>query len=125
MGKPLMDVVLPRLARPLYRQLEDFHSGKVSERQFVRRFERVLRRQHRWLAGRGVEAARAALAIHAGVLILSLPGLRAEAAEANMPLEVLEYKALCEAASDLTVSYGLPWRKTLNLLSRLVARHTR
>ena len=31
MSKQLMEVVLPRLARPLYRHLEGFQTGKLNE----------------------------------------------------------------------------------------------
>jgi hypothetical protein len=81
MSKQLMDVVLPRLARPLYQQLERYRTGQLNDKQFTAKFEALLRRQHAWLAKRGISAARAALAIHAAVLVLSLPGLRAEAEE--------------------------------------------
>ena len=123
MDKQLMEVVLPRLARPLYHQLERFQSGKLSERQFTDRFEAILRRQHQWLAWRGVAAARAAIAIHAAVLVLSLPGLRAEAAEAQEPLERVEYRALCEAARDVAKNYGLPVGRAVRALTSLVAHY--
>src|SRR6186713_3239016 len=70
MERRLIDLVLPRLARPLYHHLERYQSGELDETQFTRRFESLLRRQHKWLAKRGVSAARAAVAIHAAVLIL-------------------------------------------------------
>jgi len=123
MDKQLMEVVLPRLARPLYQQLEHFQSGKLSEKQFTARFEAILRRQHEWLARRGVEAARAAVAIHAAVLVLSLPGLRAEAVEANEPLEVVEFRALREAARDVAKNYGLSEGRAIRALTSLVAHY--
>src|SRR5438270_8655184 len=107
MSKQLMDVVLPRLARPLYKHLERFQTGKLNEEQFTERFESLLRRQHQWLSQQGISAARAAIAIHAAVLILSLPGLRAEASDAKLPLEVIEHRAVREAALDVATSYGL------------------
>ena len=55
MARPLMDIVLPRLARPLHRQLERYQSGEMTEAQFTRKFEQVLQRQHSWLAKRGVK----------------------------------------------------------------------
>ena len=60
--------------------------------QFTRRFEKELQKQHHWLAKHGIEVAKAAVAIHAAVIVLSLPGLRAEAKESNLPLEVLEFR---------------------------------
>ena len=123
MGKPLMKVVLPRLARPLYRQLELLQNGKLDEEAFTAKIEAMLQRQHAWLSRRGIAAARAAVAIHAAVLVLSQPGLRAEAAEAGLPLEVLENRALREAAADIASSYGMPQASAADALARLVAKH--
>jgi hypothetical protein len=118
-----MDVVLPRLARPLHRHLERFQSGAMSEAQFTRKFEQVLRRQHSWLARHGVQEARAAVAIHAAVIILSQPGLRAEAADSNLPFEVIENRAIGEASQDVASSYGVDRLRAAELIARLVIRH--
>jgi hypothetical protein len=123
MSKQLMEVVLPRLARPLYRQLKRYRSGKLNDAQFTRGFETLLRKQHAWLAERGVPETRAALAIHGAVLILSGPGLRAEAAEANLPLEVVEFRAICEAAADVAANYRFDEAKAIRIISALVARY--
>ena len=123
MSKQLMEVVLPRLARPLYRQLQRYRAGKLDDAQFTRGFEALLRRQHAWLAHHGVPETRAALAIHGAVLILSSPGLRAEAAEAKLPLEVIEFRAVEEAAADVSANYGMSERKAFRILSSLVARY--
>ncbi len=123
MGKPIMDLVLPRLARPLYRQLELYQTGKVDEAEFTASFEALLRRQHAWLARRGVAAGTAAMAIHAAVLVLSLPGLRVEAVEANLPLEVVEYRAVREAAEDVAENYGVDPRRAVRAIAALVARY--
>ncbi len=123
MSKPLMKVVLPRLARPLYRHLERLQNGELDEAGFTAKVEEMLQRQHAWLSKRGIAAARAAVAIHAAVLVLSLPGLRAEAAEAGLPLEVLENRALREAAADISQSYGMPLERAADALARLVAKH--
>lgn len=123
MNKPLMEVVLPRLARPLYRQLERFQSGKLDESQFTQNFEAILRRHHVWLARRGVSAAKAAIAIHAAVIVLSLPGMRAEAQEAGTPLELVEFRALKEAALDVASCYGLDWHKVAHRIAVRVARY--
>ena len=123
MAKQLMDLVLPRLARPLYRHLEKYQTGLLDEAGFTERFEAVLQKQHAWLSRRGINAARGAIAIHAAVLVLSQPGLRAEAAEAGVPMEVLECKAVREAAQDVADSYGLPLNKASHAIARLVARY--
>jgi hypothetical protein len=123
MAKQLMEVVLPRLARPLYQHLEEFQLGRLSEVQFTRRFEKELQKQHHWLAKHGIEVAKAAVAIHAAVIVLSLPGLRAEAQESAVPLEVLEAKAISEAALDVAQSYGMERARAANAIARLVARY--
>jgi hypothetical protein len=123
MSKQLMEIVLPRLARPLYRHLEKYRTGELSDRQFTRKFEALLRKQHAWLAERGVSAARAALALHAGVLVLSMPGLRAEAAEANIPLEIIEYRAIREAAADVSKNYDLEEGKLVDVIAGIVSRY--
>ena len=123
MSKPLMKVVLPRLARPLYRHLERLQNGELDEATFTAKIEAMLQRQHKWLSQHGIAAARAAVAIHAAVLVLSLPGLRAEAVEAGVPLEVFENRALREAAADISQSYGMAQNRAAEALARLVAKH--
>jgi hypothetical protein len=123
MAKQLMEIVLPRLARPLYQHLEEFQLGRLNEAQFTRKFERELQKQHHWLARRGIAVVKAAIAIHAAVIVLSLPGLRAEAMEDSVPLEVLEFKAISEAAIDVAESYGMAQAAAANAISRLVARY--
>jgi hypothetical protein len=123
MNKQLMDIVLPRLARPLHHQLERYRAGELSEKQFTRKFEALLRRQHAWLAQRGVSAARAALVIHAGVLVLSLPGLRAEAEEQGVPLEVVETRAVREAAADIARNYDKDQSRAAEAIAAIIARY--
>ena len=123
MSKQLMEVVLPRLAKPLYHHLERYRSGELNDRQFTRKFEALLQRQHAWLAERGVSGMRAAVAIHAGVLVLSLPGLRAEATERNLPLEVVELQAVREAAADVARNYGLDQRRVADAIAGLISRY--
>ena len=123
MSKPLIEVMLPRLAGPLFRDLEKFQSGELNEQQFTSRFEGELNRQHAWLSKKGISAGRAAVAIHAAVLVLSLPGLRAEAVEAKVPLEVLEMRAIREAAQDVSATYGLPVMKSTDAISVLFAKY--
>jgi hypothetical protein len=123
MSKQLIEIVLPRLARPLYQHLEQFQLGRLDELQFTKKFEKELQKQHHWLAQRGIEVAKAAVAIHAAVIVLSLPGLRSEATEANVPLEVLEFRAIREAAQDVAHNYGMNQIRAINAISRLVARY--
>jgi hypothetical protein len=123
MSKQLMEVVLPRLAKPLYHHLERYRSGELNDQQFTRRFEALLQRQHAWLAKRGVSGVRAAVAIHAGVLVLSLPGLRAEASERGLPLEQVELQAVREAAADVARNYNLDERKLADAIGGLIARY--
>ncbi len=123
MDKPLMDIVLPRLARPLYRHLERYQSGQMSDEQFTAKFEDLLRRQHAWLEERGIAPVKAAIALHAAVLVLSLPGLRSEAAEAQLPLEVVEQRAVREAAADVAGNYRIPEVRAASAISSLVAEY--
>ena len=83
------------------------------------------RRQHAWLITRGVPDVRAALAIHSAVLILSGPGLRAEAAESNLPLEVVEYRAIREAAADVAHNYDISESRAYSVIGKIVARTAR
>jgi hypothetical protein len=123
MSKQLMEVVLPRLAKPLYRHLDRYRSGELSDRQFTRKFEELLQRQHDWLSKHGISGARAAVAIHAGVLVLSLPGLRAEAVERGLPLEMVELQAVREAAADVARNYGVDARRVADAMAAIIARY--
>ncbi len=121
MNKQLMKMVLPRLARPLYLQLQKYQTGQLSDLQFSELFEELLQKQHHWLSQKGISAAKAAMTIHAAVLVLSQPGLRAEAADAKLPLEVIEYRAVREAAHDVSENYHLKEKQVVQYLSDLVA----
>jgi hypothetical protein len=123
MSKQLMQVVLPRLARPLYRELQRYRSGKLDDDQFTRNFDALLRQQHAWLAEHGVPEVRAALAIHGAVLVLSGPGLRAEAKESGLPLEIIEHRAISEAASDVARNFGIKRHRAFRVIARIVARY--
>jgi hypothetical protein len=123
MSKQLMKVVLPRLARPLYRQLQRYRAGKIDDDEFTRGFDCLLRQQHAWLAKRGVPEVRAALAIHGAVLVLSGPGLRAEATETGLPLEVVEYRAVREAATDVSKNFGTSETKAFKVIAGILARY--
>jgi hypothetical protein len=123
MSKQLMEVVLPRLARRLYRQLQRDRAGELDDDQFTEAFESLLQRQHSWLAERGVSDARAALAIHGAVLVLSGPGLRAEAVESQLPLEVIEHRAIRAAATDIARNYEVDEQDVVRQISGIVARY--
>lgn len=121
--KHVMKVVLPRLARPLYRQLQRYRAGKLNDEEFTRGFDSLLRRQHTWLTERKVPEVRAALAIHGAVLVLSGPGLRAEATENKLPLEVVEHRAVREAAADVARNFAIDEAKAVRIISGIVARY--
>jgi hypothetical protein len=121
MSKELMEIVLPRLAQRLNRQLRRYRAGKLDDAQFSRKFEVLLQQQYAWLAKQGIPEVEAAVAVHGAVLVLSGPGLRAEAAEQSLPLEVIEYRAVRAAASDIAENYGISERQATRRISTLVA----
>ena len=123
MSKQPIELVLPRLAKTLYRQLQRYKAGELNEKQFARGFEQLLQQQHTWLTHQGISDIRAALAIHGAVLVLSSPGLRAEAAESELPLEVIEYRAVREAAGDVARNYNISERRAARVISSIVARY--
>lgn len=123
MSKQLMEVVLPRLARRLYSHLRRYRSGELNDSQFTAAFENLLQRQHEWLSNRGVSDSRAAVAIHGAVLVLSSPGLRAEASQSKLPLEVIEYRAVRAAAADIARNYGEDEGKIAQQVATIVARY--
>jgi hypothetical protein len=123
MSKQLIEVVLPRLAKTLYQQLQRYRAGKLNDRQFTNCFEELLQNQHAWLTDRGVSEVRAALAIHSAVLVLSNPGLLAESRETGIPLEVLEFRAVKEAATDVARNYRINRRRAMRAISAIVARY--
>src|SRR5260370_38475195 len=116
MNNQLIEIVLPRLARPLYHQLQQYQSGQMDDDQFTRSFESLLRRQHVWLAKHGVPAARAALAIHGAVLVLSAPGMKAEAEETGGPLEAVEFRTVQEAAADVPTTKAISTKPSTRIL---------
>jgi hypothetical protein len=121
MSKELMDIVLPRLAQRLNRQLRRYRSGELDDAQFSRKFETLLQQQYAWLANQGIPEVEAAVAVHGAVLVLSGPGLRAEAAEQELPLEVIEHRAICAAAGDIAEHYGISEQRATRRLSAIVA----
>jgi hypothetical protein len=120
--KQLMEMVLPRLARRLHAQLKRYRAGKLDDAQFTHHFEELLQGQYAWLAERGVPEIESALALHAAVLVLSGPGLAAEAQEQKLPLEVIEARAVRAAAADIAQSYDLEEHRAYSALSGLMAR---
>lgn len=123
MNSELIELILPRLAKRLNRQLRRYQSGQLNEAQFSDRFESLLQQQHAWLANQGYPELDSALAVHAAVLILSGAGLRAEAEEESLPLEMVEFRAVCAAAADIAKQFGISARKAVKVISALVARY--
>jgi hypothetical protein len=121
--KQLMEMILPRLARRLHRQLKRYRAGKLDDAQFTQDFEELLQSQYAWLAEQGAVETDAALALHAAVIVLSGPGLAAEAEEKKLPLEVIEARAIQTAAADIAGSYDLEEYRAFNILAKLVARY--
>jgi hypothetical protein len=121
MSRELLELVLPRLARRLNRQLRRYRAGELNEAQFSHKFEVLLRQQYAWLANRGIPEVEAAVAVHAAVIILSAPGLKAEAEEQALPLEVIEYRAVLAAAADIAENYGVSPLRATRRISAVVA----
>lgn len=122
MNRELIELILPRLARRLNRQLRRYQSGQLNEAQFSRCFETLLQQQHAWLANRGYPEVDSAVAVHGAVLILSGAGLRAEADDEAVPLEVVEFRAVA-AAADVAQQFGISVRRATRAISSLVARY--
>jgi hypothetical protein len=124
MSNELMELVLPRLAKRLNRQLRRFREGRLDAGQFSQRFEQLLQQQHAWLAKQGYPEVDAAVTIHGAVLVLSAPGLRAEAEEEALPLEVIEVRAIKAAAEDVAEQYGVSKKRAMRRISDLVASYS-
>jgi hypothetical protein len=121
MTKELMDLVLPRLAQRLNRHLRRYRAGKLDDAEFSHKFETLLQQQYDWLANKGVAEIDAAIAVHSAVLVLSGPGLKAEAVEQATPLEIIEFRAVQSAAEDIAESYGVSQRRTLKRMCEMMA----
>jgi len=124
MSKQLMDIVLPRLAQRLNRQLRRYRAGELNDKEFSRKFEDLLQQQFSWLANQGIPEVEAAIAVHGAVLVLSSPGLRAEAAEQSLPLEVVEYRAVRAAATDIAQNYKIEERRAVRRISAILASYS-
>jgi hypothetical protein len=123
MKNELIQIVLPQLAQRLHRQVQRYRCGQLSDAQFAKRFEDLLQKQYAWLAERGIPQAEAAVAVHGAVLVLTSPGLRAEAEEQGLPLEVIEYRAVRAAAEDIARNHGGSERRLARQLSTIVAQY--
>ena len=123
MNNELIEMVLPRLAKRLHHQLKRYQAGELDQDGFTRDFEDLLQRQYAWLAKRGVPEPEAAVAIHSAVLVLSGPGLRAEAEQLKLPLEVVEYRAVRTAAADISANYGISHKRALRQITAIMAQY--
>jgi hypothetical protein len=123
MGKDLMELVLPRLAQRLNRQLRRYRAGELNDDQFSERFETLLQQQYNWLANQGIPELEAAVTVHGAVLVLSSPGLRVEAQEQKIPLEVVEFKAVQAAAADIAKNYQVSERRATRRIAAIVAEY--
>ncbi len=124
MNRELMELILPRMARRLNRQLRRYEAGELSDDQFEHKFECLVQQQYDWLASKGISELDAALTIHGAVLVLSGPGLRAEAEEQGLPLEVVEYRATRAAAADVAKNYGVSEARATHRIAALVAAYS-
>ena len=123
MSRELMDIVLPRLAQRLGRHLRRYRAGRLTDAQFSQKFETLLQQQYAWLANQGVPEVEAAVAVHGAVLVLTGPGLRAEAEEEGLPLEVVEYRAIRAAADDIAQTHGVSKKRVFRQLATIVAQY--
>jgi hypothetical protein len=123
MDRELLELILPRLARRLNRQLRRYREGQLDDEQFSAHFEALLEQQHAWLANKGYSEVDSAVAVHGAVLVLSQPGLKAEAEEQAVPLEVIEFRAVKAAAADISEHYGLSPAKAMHQIGSLVASY--
>jgi hypothetical protein len=123
MKNDLLEMVLPRLSRRIDRQLKRYREGQLNDDQFSDRFEALLKQQHAWLANQGVSDVEAAIAVHGALLVISGPGLKAEAREQRTPLEVVEWQAVATAAEDIAENYNASALRVVKKLSTLVSRY--
>lgn len=124
MSRELVELVLPRMAQRLDRQLRRYRAGELSDAQFTRKFEYLLQQQYTWLSDKGIPEIEAAVIIHGAVLVLSGPGLRAEAEEQEVPLEVIEYQAAKSAAEDIAEHYDISERRAISRISSILAAYS-
>jgi hypothetical protein len=123
MSGQLIRIVLPSLAQRLHRKVKRYRAGKLSDSEFADQFEKLLRNQYDSLAARGAAPADAAVAVHGAVLVLTGPGLRVEAEQSKLPLEVIEYQALRTAAADIAKNHRVAENWAFRRLSSIVAQY--
>lgn len=63
------------------------------------------------------------MAIHAAVLVLSGTGLRAEAEHLGLPLEVVEFRAIRAAATDISANYGVSLADAIRQIASILAQY--
>ena len=124
MTREMVELVLPRMAQRLDRQLRRYRAGELDDDQFTKKFEHLLQQQYNWLSDKGIPEIEAAVIIHGAVLVLSGPGLRAEAEEQGVPLEVIEYQAAHSAAEDISEHYEISERRALSRISSIIAAYS-
>ncbi len=121
MSKKMLDLVLPRIARVLSRQLKSYRAGTIDDAAFSDKFDSILQQQCEWLNKQGYQSVEASITVHAALIVLSSPGLKAESKRLNTPLEVIEFRAICESAKDLGETLGVPTYEVVEKLSCLLA----
>jgi hypothetical protein len=119
----LLDMVLPRLAKTLFQEIQRYRDGQLQESDFPQCFETLLRRQHAWLMRRGMSDVNAAVAVHGAILLLSAPGLKAESAEGGEPFEWIECRAVREAAADVAGNYGIAEDEAFQMIGNVLNRY--
>lgn len=123
MSKQLIKIVLPQLAQRLHRQVRRYRAGHLTDAQFAQQFEDLVEKQYTWLSDRGVPDVQAAVAVQGAVLVLTGPGLRAEAEEEGVPLEVVESRAIRDAAADIARSHGASEVRVYRQLAAIMAQY--
>ena len=123
MSKKMLDLVLPLIARVLGRQLKSYRAGTIDDATFSDKFDIILKQQCEWLNKQGFQSIDASITVHAALIVLSSPGLKAESKRLNTPLEVIEFRAISESARDLGETLGVPAYEVVEKLSTLLAFH--
>ncbi|MSR32336.1 MAG: hypothetical protein EXR99_12615 [Gemmataceae bacterium] len=123
MSKKMLDLVLPRIARVLSRQLKSYRAGRMDDATFSSKFDSILQQHCDWLHKQGYQTVDSSITVHAALIVLSSPGLKAESKRTNLPLEIIEFRAICEAGKDLAQTLEIPASEAIDKLSSLVAFH--
>ena len=56
MSKKMLDLVLPRIARVLSRQLKSYRAGTIDDATFSDKFDSILQQQCEWLNKQGFQS---------------------------------------------------------------------